>query len=99
MGPLYDGDAVYTDGRRPDRISPEAPICTTDFKMALGTHHTVLAGDTLPMDMQVSSCTRQVYRHPGVGTQGEIDEGDRAPAEIGRRGVGGGQQVLTGMQF
>jgi hypothetical protein len=25
--------------------------------MALGTHHTVLAGDTLPMDMQVSSCT------------------------------------------
>jgi hypothetical protein len=97
LGPLYDGDAVHTDGRRPEHISPAAPIHKTGFIMALRTHHATLAGDTLPMDLQVRSCTRQVYRHSGVSTQGGIDEGDRVPAGIGEKGAGRGQQV--GMHF
>ena len=99
LGPLYDGDAVHTDGRRPERISPAAAIHKTGFEMALGTHHATLAGDTLPMDQQVHSRTQQVYQHPGVGTQEGIDEGDRIPAGIGRRGAGRGRQVPTGMHF
>ena len=53
MGPLYDGDAVYTNGRRPERIPPAAPIDTSGFDMALGTNHAAPAGVTLPMDLQV----------------------------------------------
>jgi hypothetical protein len=53
MGPLYDGDAVYTNGRRPERIPPAAPIDTSGFDIALGTNHAAPAGDTLPMDLQV----------------------------------------------
>ena len=53
MGPLYDGDAVYTNGRRPERIPPATSIDTPGFDMALRTNHTALAGDTLPMDLQV----------------------------------------------
>ncbi len=53
MGPLYDGDAVYTNGRRPEHIPPAAPIDTPGFDMALRTNHAALAGDTLPMDLQV----------------------------------------------
>ena len=53
MGPLYDGDAVYTNGHHPERIPPAAPIETSGFDMALGTKHAAPAGDTLPMDLQV----------------------------------------------
>ena len=53
--------------------------------MALGTHHTALAGDTLSMDLQVCPRTRQVYRHPGVGTQGGFDEGNWVSAGVGNQ--------------
>ncbi len=53
MGLLYDGDAVYTNGRCPERVPPAAPIDMAGFDMALGTNQAAPAGDTLPMDLQV----------------------------------------------
>ena len=53
MGQLYDGDAVYANGGRPERVPPAASFDTSSFELAIGTYHAALAGDTLPMDLQV----------------------------------------------
>ena len=90
LGSLYDGDAVYPNGYRPERVFPTTPPFLTSIHTDLRTYNTALTGDTLPMDLLVRTCTRQDYRHPGVGTQGGIDEGNRAPAGVGGRGVGRG---------
>ncbi len=53
LGPLYDGDAVKTDGRSPERAFPPTPPLTPGIQMDLGVDNTTLAGDTLSVDLQV----------------------------------------------
>ena len=53
MGQLYDGDAVYANGGRPECIPLAASFDTSSLELAIGTYHAALAGDTLPMDLQV----------------------------------------------
>ncbi len=53
LGPLYDGDAVKTDGQRSERAFPPTPLLTPGIQMDLGTDNTAFANDTLPMDLQV----------------------------------------------
>mgnify|MGYP006897671822 CR=1 FL=1 len=48
--------------------------------------------------LQVTHC-QWIYRCVLVHDKSGIDEGDRAPAGLGRRGAGGRRHVPTGMQF
>ena len=93
MGPVYDGDAVKTDGQRSERTFPTTSSIKTFIQMDIGTYNTTLSGYTLPMDLQLHPCPLHVYRHPGVGTQGEHDEGDSTPAGNGGRGDGRQQKI------
>ncbi len=53
LGPLYDGDAVETDGRSPERAFSPTPPLTPGIQMDLGVDNTTLAGDTFSVDLQV----------------------------------------------